>query len=104
VPGFALGLVCLSAEPHDVVTAGSFYLWCLSGLTAWAGAGRFLAEVTRGNAVHLGGRSVACDRSGDCWMRAVRRGLTIGNDRPVIAQRSDGVSFASLGVKSDGDD
>lgn len=46
----------------------------------------------------LGGRSVACDRSGDRWMRAVRRGLTIGDDRPVIAERSDGVSSASLGA------
>lgn len=92
----------MSAGPHDVARR------VRSTLTSvWpSGLGRSF-RVPRGDDTRkrgrLGGRSVACDRSFDLWMLAVRCGLTIGDDRPVIDRRSVGVSLASLGVKSDGD-
>jgi hypothetical protein len=88
----ALGWLCLSARPHDVVAAGSFDSgFCLASRPrAVNGAPRGDDTRKRG---HLGGRSVACDRPFDPWMPAVRRKLTIGDDRPVIGRRSVGVSL-----------
>jgi len=92
----------LSAGPHDVarrVRSTLTSVWP-SGLGQLFGVPRGDDTRKRGR---LGGRSVACDRLIDPWMLAVRCGLTIGDDRPVIGRRSVGVSLASFGVTSDGD-